>query len=109
MIAVTTISPRDFDAVLFDLDGVLTKTASVHASAWKKLFDSFLETRTTHAGETFVPFDIANDYGIEVYETSIALVRKLRVQGIKTAVVFSSVNYAAVLNSASISMTTYSM
>jgi beta-phosphoglucomutase-like phosphatase (HAD superfamily) len=36
-----TFSPRDYDAVLFDLDGVLTKTASVHAAAWKRLFDGF--------------------------------------------------------------------
>jgi beta-phosphoglucomutase-like phosphatase (HAD superfamily) len=50
MIAVITLSPRDYDAVLFDLDGVVTKTASVHASAWKKLFDSFLEQRATRAG-----------------------------------------------------------
>jgi beta-phosphoglucomutase-like phosphatase (HAD superfamily) len=34
MIVVITLSPRDYDAVLFDLDGVLTRTASVHASAW---------------------------------------------------------------------------
>jgi phosphoglycolate phosphatase-like HAD superfamily hydrolase len=33
---VATLSPRDYDAVLFDLDGVLTRTASVHAAAWKK-------------------------------------------------------------------------
>jgi len=33
-VATVTLSPRDYDAVLFDLDGVLTKTASVHASAW---------------------------------------------------------------------------
>jgi beta-phosphoglucomutase-like phosphatase (HAD superfamily) len=46
MKVVTTISPRDYDAVLFDLDGVLTRTASVHASAWKKLFDGFLQQRT---------------------------------------------------------------
>ena len=32
---IVTLSPRDYDAVLFDLDGVLTKTASVHAAAWK--------------------------------------------------------------------------
>ena len=38
---IVTLSPRDYDAILFDLDGVLTKTASVHAAAWKKLFDSF--------------------------------------------------------------------
>ena len=43
MNAIITLSPRDFDGVLFDLDGVLTRTASVHAAAWKKLFDGFLE------------------------------------------------------------------
>jgi len=57
-----TLSPRDYDAVLFDLDGVLTRTASVHASAWKKVFDSFLEQRATQAGSRFVPFDIETDY-----------------------------------------------
>ena len=62
MIVVITLSPRDYDAVLFDLDGVLTRTASVHAAAWKKLFDSFLEQRATQAGEPFVPFDIDTDY-----------------------------------------------
>jgi beta-phosphoglucomutase-like phosphatase (HAD superfamily) len=40
-----TLSPQDYDALLFDLDGMLTKTASVHATAWKKLFDGFLERR----------------------------------------------------------------
>jgi beta-phosphoglucomutase family hydrolase len=62
MIVVITLSPRDYDAVMFDLDGVLTRTASVHASAWKKLFDGFLEQRATRAGEPFVPFDIDADY-----------------------------------------------
>lgn len=38
---VVTVSPRDYDAVLFDLDGVLTNTASVHAAAWKQLFDTY--------------------------------------------------------------------
>ena len=56
-----TLSPRDYDAVL-DFDGVLTKTARVHAAAWKKLFDGFLEQRATKAGEPFVPFDIDADY-----------------------------------------------
>jgi len=46
MLVVLTLSPRDYDAVLFDLDGVLTKTATVHAAAWKKLFDGFLEQRS---------------------------------------------------------------
>ena len=33
---------RDLDAVIFDMDGVVTQTAVVHASSWKKLFDAFL-------------------------------------------------------------------
>lgn len=155
---VITLSPRDYDAVLFDLDGVLTKTASVHASAWKKLFDRFLEQRATQADESFVPFDIATDYpryvdgkprydgvaaflesrgialplgtledgpevqsvralgnlkdqyflqhleqhSVEPYEAALALVRKLRAQEIKTAVVSSSNNCAVVLKSAGI-------
>jgi beta-phosphoglucomutase-like phosphatase (HAD superfamily) len=59
---VVRLSPRDYDAVLFDLDGVLTKTATVHAAAWKKLFDSFLEQRSTETREPFVAFDIDADY-----------------------------------------------
>jgi len=159
MIVVITLSPRDYDAVLFDLDGVLTRTASVRAAAWKKLFDSFLEQRaTTHAGEPFVPFDMNTDYpryvdgkprydgvtaflesrgiklpsgapedgpdvqsvhalgklkdryflqnlkqhGVAPYEAAIALVEKLRAQEIKTAVVSSSNNCAAVLEAAGI-------
>ena len=158
MKVVTTLSPRDYDAVLFDLDGVLTRTASVHASAWKKLFDGFLEQRATQTGKPFVPFDIDADYpryvdgksrydgvaafldsrgielpmggpedgpdvqsvcalgnlkdryflehleqhGVDPYEASISLVRKLRAQEIKTAVVSSSDNCAAVLEAAGI-------
>jgi beta-phosphoglucomutase-like phosphatase (HAD superfamily) len=56
------LSPRDYDAVLFDLDGVLTRTASVHAAAWKRLFDEFLKKRSDDTGEPFVPFDIDIDY-----------------------------------------------
>src|SRR5690606_14987930 len=52
---VVTLSPRDYDAVLFDLDGVLTDTASVHAAAWKRLFDEFLQRRAALSGESFVP------------------------------------------------------
>jgi beta-phosphoglucomutase family hydrolase len=156
---VVTVSPRDYDAVLFDLDGVLTKTASVHAAAWKRLFDEFLERRAEATGEAFVPFDIDADYrryvdgkprydgvaafleargievpwgapedppgthtvqalgnlkdqyfmrhleqhGVAVYESSIALVRTLRAQEIKTAVVSSSKNCAAVLEAVGIS------
>lgn len=59
---IVTLYPWEYDAVLFDLDGVLTKTAHVHASAWKRLFDEFLEQRATAIGERFVPFDIESDY-----------------------------------------------
>ena len=155
---VVTLSPRDYDAVLFDLDGVLTKTASVHAAAWKKLFDGFLKQRAAATGEAFVAFDIDADYrryvdgkprydgvaaflesrgialpfgavedgpgagtvhalgnlkdryfmeqleehGVEPYETTISLVRAFRAQEIKTAVVSSSINCAAVLEAAGI-------
>jgi beta-phosphoglucomutase family hydrolase len=158
MVAVITLSPRDYDAVLFDLDGVLTRTASVHAAVWKQLFDAFLEKRATQAGEPFVPFDIDTDYpryvdgkprydgvasflesrgielplgtpedgpdvqsvralgnlkdryflqqleqhGVESYKTSIALARHLRAHKIRTAVVSSSNNCAAVLEAAGI-------
>ena len=155
---VITLSPRDYDAVLFDLDGVLTRTASVHAAAWKRLFDRFLEQRSAETGQPFVPFDTADDYlryvdgkprqdgvadflqsrrielprgapddgpsvrsvyglgnlkdryfqeelrehGVERYETSIDLIRALRMANVKTAVVSSSKNCAAVLAAAGI-------
>ncbi|HSJ96924.1 MAG TPA: beta-phosphoglucomutase family hydrolase, partial [Myxococcota bacterium] len=155
---VVTLSPRDFDAVLFDLDGVLTRTADVHAAAWKRLFDDFLERHAARTGAAFVPFDIECDYrryvdgkargdgvasflaargidlapgapgdppaadtmhalgarkdryftehlerdGVEPYESSIELVRLLRAQDVRTAVVSSSRNCAAVLNAVGI-------
>ena len=45
-----------FDAVVFDLDGVITKTAVTHFAAWKKTFDAFLRKREKEPGEPFVPF-----------------------------------------------------
>lgn len=59
---IVTLSPRDYAAVLFDLDGVLTRTSSVHAAAWKTLFDAFLEERAAGTNQAFVPFNIDNDY-----------------------------------------------
>lgn len=47
---------------LFDLDGVLTQTAKVHAAAWKQMFDSYLRDRSQRTGEPFVPFDSVEDY-----------------------------------------------
>jgi beta-phosphoglucomutase family hydrolase len=158
VVAAITLSPGDYDAVLFDLDGVLTRTANVHAAAWKKLFDDFLRQRASRTGEAFVPFDIATDYprhvdgkprydgvtaflasrgivlpagasgdgpelqtvhslgqrkdryfldhlareGVETFDAAIALVRTLRTQEIRTAVVSSSNNCAAVLAAAGI-------
>ncbi|HEX8518032.1 MAG TPA: beta-phosphoglucomutase family hydrolase [Pseudonocardia sp.] len=49
-------------ACLFDLDGVLTDTASVHAAAWKQMFDDYLRARADRTGEPFRPFDVAADY-----------------------------------------------
>ena len=51
-----------FDAVLFDLDGVVTDTAKVHAAAWKRLFDEFLSARSAATGESFGSFDLELDY-----------------------------------------------
>ena len=47
--------PDGVRACLFDVDGVLTKTAAVHAIAWKAVFDAFLHERAKHDGEPFVP------------------------------------------------------
>jgi trehalose-phosphatase len=50
------------DAVLFDMDGVVTQTAQAHAAAWKRLFDNFLKSRADQRDEAFEPFDIDRDY-----------------------------------------------
>jgi alpha,alpha-trehalase len=142
-----------FDAVIFDLDGVVTKTARVHAASWKRLFDDYLRERATREGAAFVPFDAAGDYleyvdgkprydgvksflesrgidlpwgspqdassqetvcglgnrknamftaeleanGVEPYDTTIALLRSLRRNGFKTAIISSSKNCLVVL------------
>ena len=54
--------PEKVRACLFDLDGVLTDTASVHTKAWKAMFDAYLSDRAERTGEKFVPFDAAADY-----------------------------------------------
>jgi beta-phosphoglucomutase family hydrolase len=53
--------PEGVGACLFDLDGVLTQTAKVHAAAWKRTFDEFLERRAQQTGAPFVPFE-QSDY-----------------------------------------------
>ena len=156
--AVEVIARERYDAVLFDLDGVLTDTAQIHASSWKRMFDAYLQGRARRTGEAFRPFDIATDYrqlvdgkprydgvrdflrarGIDLPEgspqdapgtetvcglgnrkndlvnaaiaagevatfpASVALVRRLRENGIKCAVVTSSRNLGAVLEAAGI-------
>ncbi len=152
------ISPARFDAVLFDLDGVITATAKVHAAAWKRMFDEFLKSYYDRHDQAFIPFDVGSDYesyvdgkprydgvksfiasrgielpmgeasdpagdqsvcglgnrkndffadvldaeGVEVYEGTIRLVRHLKSQGIKTAVVSSSENAETILGTAGI-------
>jgi beta-phosphoglucomutase family hydrolase len=152
------ITAGQFDAVLFDLDGVLTSTARIHARCWKTMFDDFLTRRAAARGEPFRPFDIETDYKlyvdgkpryegvrsflksrnialaegtpsdlptadtvcglgnrkdelvkaaidqgeVEPYPGSVALVRWLREQGIRTAVVSSSNNCEEVLRAAGI-------
>ena len=150
------ITTDRYEAVLFDLDGVLTATARIHASCWKQMFDDFLRRRSEESGEPIQPFEIATDYkkyvdgklrqegvrsflesrgitlpdgdpestagyetihslgnlknklfnevvtseGVDVYETSIEVVRRLRDLGIKTAVVTASKNCARILKAA---------
>jgi beta-phosphoglucomutase family hydrolase len=54
--------PEKVHACLFDLDGVLTDTASVHTKAWKAMFDAYLKQRAERTGDKFVPFDPDADY-----------------------------------------------
>ncbi|QBQ56538.1 trehalose-phosphatase [Nitrosococcus wardiae] len=151
-----TISRSHFDAVIFDLDGVITRTARVHAAAWKAMFDDFLQKQAK--GAEFKPFDdrdyrdyvdgkpryegvksflhsrnIALPYGspsdsveketicglgnrknelfqeklktegVEVYQTSVQLIRRLRSKGFQTAVVSSSKNCGQVLEAVELS------
>jgi beta-phosphoglucomutase family hydrolase len=152
------ITPERFEAVLFDLDGVLTPTAKIHSNCWKTVFDDFLRHRAADKKEAFRPFEIASDYkryvdgklryegvrsflasrdialaegtpddpptvetvcglgnrkdelvkaaiargDVESYPGSVALVRRLREQGIRTAVVSSSNNCEQVLRAAGI-------
>jgi len=79
--ASIVLNARDFDAAIFDMDGVVTQTATVHAAAWKRLFDEYLEERTERGEGGFEPFDIEADYrryvdgrprydGVEAFLTS---------------------------------------
>jgi beta-phosphoglucomutase family hydrolase len=54
--------PDGVTACLFDLDGVLTQTAKVHAAAWKQMFDAYLREQAAASGEDLLPFDAVADY-----------------------------------------------
>lgn len=56
------ISPDVFDNVIFDMDGVVTRNAELHAAAWKRIFDDFLMEMAARHGRRFEPFDVATDY-----------------------------------------------
>ncbi|MCA1787941.1 MAG: HAD hydrolase-like protein, partial [Desulfobacteraceae bacterium] len=63
------MNPTDFalkketcDGVIFDLDGVITQTAKVHAKAWKALFDTFLEKWAPRENQEYIPFDADREY-----------------------------------------------
>jgi len=59
---VLVIDPEKCDAVIFDMDGVLTDTAQVHARAWKQMFDEYLTSRSETRSDSFEEFDIDQDY-----------------------------------------------
>jgi len=150
-----TFQPK-FDAVVFDLDGVITKTALVHASSWKRMFDEYMRSREERFGEPFREFTHAGDYlpyvdgkprykgvasflesrgidipfgdpsdepdretvcglgnkknimfnkvleeeGVEVYDTSVEMLKGLKEAGVRIGVASSSKNCKAVLESA---------
>ena len=148
----TLNSNFEFDAVIFDMDGVITDTASVHAAAWKQTFDTYLRSREHVLRQPFMEFTSA-DYlayvdgrprysgvqaflnsrgiqlefglpgdvpgresicglgnqknslfnllledGVKIFDSSIALVRELRRNGIKVGLATSSKNGAAILS-----------
>jgi len=148
---------RDVNAFVFDLDGVVTRTAAVHAKAWKAMFDKYLKDLSDRTGTDYQPFDISGEYsryvdgkprydgverflesrnielpygspddpperetvcglgnkknelflkylqeGVKVYDSTVSLIRKLKGEGVKTAIVSSSKNCSAVLAAAGI-------
>ena len=62
----SVINRDKYEAVLLDLDGVITDTASIHAACWKQMFDEYLQQRATQRGEAFHPFDLITDYDLYV-------------------------------------------
>ncbi len=56
------INLENIDAFILDMDGVVTNTAHVHASAWKQMFDEYLCERARQSSEQYEPFDAEADY-----------------------------------------------
>jgi len=56
------MSPLPYQAVILDLDGVITKTAQVHAHSWRQMFDEYLEQRSSQGQKSYAPFDMDADY-----------------------------------------------
>lgn len=83
--------PPGIVACLFDLDGVLTRTAAIHAAAWKEMFDAFLRERAQATGEPFVEFDARRDY--ELYVDG-----RPRVDGVRTFLDAREVERAAAVD-----------
>lgn len=60
------ITRERYDAVLFDMDGVITDTVGIHATCWKTMFDEFLRKWAARNAEPFRPFEVATDYKLHV-------------------------------------------
>ena len=56
------MSPLPYQAVILDLDGVITRTAQLHARAWRRMFNEYLDRRSSQDQTTYPPFDIDTDY-----------------------------------------------
>ena len=70
----------DFDAVILDLDGVVTRTATLHAAAWKEVFDHLLRARAAEGDAAFRPFDPEADY--QSAATAMATAQRAGVENI---------------------------
>lgn len=79
------ISLKPYDAVLFDLDGVLTMTMKIHAACWKRMFDSYLEQRGQRLAQSYQPFDRVRDY--QAYVDG-----KLRADGVRAFLASRNIN-----------------
>jgi len=56
------LQDKNISALILDMDGVITQTASVHAAAWKRMFDDYLRQRGKQEGRVYEPLHIATDY-----------------------------------------------